>query len=270
MDILSGGGSSDATAANQLVSQGKLDSIISNTASLGDTANRTLLTAQNQTNGNQITKCMGLFGATQVQLKVDTNGVLETSGGGGGGGSTQYNSASTLPNPTVGTAVLGVDSGGLANVISTDNTGKIENVIHGTNNSGVAFPASINQYTRAIAVKDAVSKSRFGGSVNISITANTALYKQPTGWSATGLRSVVIFGNSTNTTEPIYFAIAQTSSSNNASYPRYRTGDSVQPHYITGDFYKSFPNYSGEYISWEKANTTNVAETITVNCNGTP
>jgi hypothetical protein len=66
-----------STSVNQVVSQGKLDSVISNTASLGDTANRTLLIAQNQTNGNQITKCMGNFSGTQVQLKVDSDGVLD-------------------------------------------------------------------------------------------------------------------------------------------------------------------------------------------------
>jgi len=120
-----------------------------------------------------------------------------------------------------------------------------------------------------------LSKARFTGAGSIaygstSIPANTVLYRQPTGHSTYSLRSVVLFGKTTNTTDPIYFAIGQSSGYNNATYPRYRTGDSVQPHPITGEFYKSFPNYSGEYISWEKANTTGADETITVNCNGTP
>jgi hypothetical protein len=91
VDILSGGGSSDATAANQVVSQGKLDSIISNTGSLSDTANRTLLTAQNQTNGNQITNVKGNTVAdgtgTATSVLVDADGHLQVDILSGGGSS---------------------------------------------------------------------------------------------------------------------------------------------------------------------------------------
>ena len=38
------------------------------------------------TNATAQARCMGNFGGAQVQIKVDTNGVVETSGGGGGGG----------------------------------------------------------------------------------------------------------------------------------------------------------------------------------------
>jgi len=39
-----------------------------------------------QTNGTQLARCMGNNSGSQVQIKVDANGVVETSGGGGGGG----------------------------------------------------------------------------------------------------------------------------------------------------------------------------------------
>jgi hypothetical protein len=261
VDILSGGGSSDATAANQVVSQGKLDSIVSNTASLGDTSNRTLLIAQNQTNGNQITKCMGLFGAAQVQLKVDTNGVLETSGGGGGGGgSTQYDSASTLPTPTVGTAVLGVDSGGLANVISTDDTGKVGSVMHGTNSSGVAYPVSINQFSRAIAVKNAITRS-LQSSDTATIPAGTTY--QSLYVNMFNVRNLCIFGNTTNLTDKIILYCKKSASTSQPSFKMPSEYD-ITPDSVSGDFFKQLEGTSIPYLMWGKDNSTGAAETIEV------
>ena len=266
VDILSGGGSSDATAANQVVSQGKLDSIISNTSGGNNTANRTLLIAQNQTNGDQITKCMGNFSGAQVQLKVDTNGVLETSSaGGGGGGSTQYDSASSLPNPTVGTAILGVDSGGLANVISTDDTGKVGSVIHGTNLSGEAFPVRINQYSGAINVASTVTRS-FQSSDTATIPAGTT-YQSPYVFM-TNVRSICIYGRTTNLTDKITLYCKRTTYLTTDIYKMPSKYDII-PDSATGDFFIQLDAFSGPYLVWGKDNATGASETIEVHFNYT-
>ena len=232
-----------------------------------------LATEATLTNGNQQSKCMGLSGTSQVQLKCDANGVLETSGGGGGGGGGGDASAANQTNGTQVAKIMGSENGATSGVqrqvrVGTD--GRTHTVLHGLSGS---YWSPVNKPLQmigsALNVHVGLSKARFGGSVNVSIPANKVLYRQPTGHSTYSLRSVVLFGKTTNTTDLIYFTIGQSSGYNNASYPRYRF-DSVQPDPNTGEFYKSFPNYSGEYISWEKANNTNVVETITVNCNGTP
>jgi hypothetical protein len=48
------------------------------------------------TDGSQRVKCYGNFTGTDVQIKVDANGVVETSGGGGGGGSADSTAANQV------------------------------------------------------------------------------------------------------------------------------------------------------------------------------
>ena len=225
-----------------------------------DMSNNLRTTDANITNGTQITKCMGNFSGSQVQLKVDANGVLETSGG-GGGSYTQYDSASTLPTPTVGTAVIGVDSGGLANVISTDDTGKVGSVIHGTNSLGVAYPVRINQYSGAITVDDYVNKTSYLSTQTATIPAGTSNYLYPTPTSLATARSISIFGNTTNWTDPIYLYAAK----NGYSGIKYKMWQNpIQPDPSSGDFYINLPLHANPYLYWSKANTTLVAETISV------
>ena len=204
----------------------------------------------------------GLGGVRKMRtLKCDDNGVLETSGGGGGGGSTQYDSASTLPTPTVGTAVLGVDSGGLANVISTDDTGKVGSVIHGTVTSGVAYPVAINQFSRALTVDDAVNKTSYLTTQTATIPASTSNYFYPTVTSLGSARSFTIFGNTTNWSDSIYLYAAK----NGYSGIKYKMWENpIQPDPSSGDFYINLPLTATPYLYWGKDNTTLVSETITV------
>jgi hypothetical protein len=58
-------------------------------------------------------------------LKVNALGELLVTGGGGGGSDVQYNNGTTPTPPITGTAALGVDSGGVVRVLSTDSTGAL-------------------------------------------------------------------------------------------------------------------------------------------------
>jgi hypothetical protein len=108
-----------------------------------------VLINQTQSNGNQVVKCMGNNGGNNVQLKVDANGVLETSGG-GGGDATAANQTLQLAQETViatnsssldnkitqGSDVsltnaqqvlcYGRDSGGTLDALRTDASGHLE------------------------------------------------------------------------------------------------------------------------------------------------
>ncbi len=89
-----------------LATEAKQDDMITHLADIDNQTNSLLtyqvLINQTQTNGNQVVKCMGNNGGTNVQLKVDANGVLETSGGGGGGGdATAANQTLQLAQETV-------------------------------------------------------------------------------------------------------------------------------------------------------------------------
>jgi hypothetical protein len=68
-----------------LATEAKQDDMITHLSDIDNQTNSLLtyqvLINQTQTNGNQVVKCMGNNGGNNVQLKVDANGVLETSGG---------------------------------------------------------------------------------------------------------------------------------------------------------------------------------------------
>lgn len=70
-----------------LATEAKQDAMITHLSDIDNQTNSLLtyqvLINQTQSNGNQVVKCMGNNGGNNVQLKVDANGVLETSGGGG-------------------------------------------------------------------------------------------------------------------------------------------------------------------------------------------
>ena len=232
VDILSGGGTSDATAANQLVSQGKLDNIISNTASLGDTAGRTLLTAQNQTNGNQITKCMGLSGTSQVQLKVDANGVLETSGGGGGGGDA---SADNQTNGNQRTKVLGNFLG--------------NNVILKCASDGTLYVN--NGYDKSHLVKADINTTLVAGAVEAYLGYSNSMFSYS---------RAVIYGNTTNKTDKIY--VNYGSSSSGTFYKDWENPINIDP--ITGDFFMKLTDLCVPYYRLSKENSTGANETIII------
>ena len=80
----------DVAVNSGLSTSTKQDDMITHLADIDNQTNSILTYQvqinQTQTNGNQVVKCMGNNAGTNVQLKVDADGVLETSGGGGGGG----------------------------------------------------------------------------------------------------------------------------------------------------------------------------------------
>jgi hypothetical protein len=88
-----------------LATEAKQDDMITHLSDIDNQTNGILTYQvqinQTQTNGNQVVKCMGNNGGNNVQLKVDANGVLETSGGGGGGDATAANQTLQLAQETV-------------------------------------------------------------------------------------------------------------------------------------------------------------------------
>jgi hypothetical protein len=84
----SGGANYDALRANGQDLMVMIDDMNPDVAVNSGLSTAVLQTAGNTilTDGTQVVKCMGNNGGTNVQLKVDADGVLETSGGGGGGG----------------------------------------------------------------------------------------------------------------------------------------------------------------------------------------
>ena len=191
---------------------------------------------------------------------VDSDGKLVTSGGGGGGGgSQQYDGGTTLPNPTIGTAVLGVDSGGLANVISTDDTGKIQSVIHGEY-SGVAYSIRVNPYSRAISVANSVTRA-FQSSDYETIAAGTNFQSGYVHLS--GVRSLCIYGRTTNLTDKIILYCKRTSYLATDIFKMPSQYD-ITPDSTSGDFFLQMDNCSLPYLVWGKDNSTASSETIEV------
>jgi len=146
------GGETDGTQQQLLVSNlGVLQTLdsevfgktsqIANQTTLSNTNEATIIA--NQTNDTQSARCMGNFGGAQVQIKVDTNGVVETSGG-GGGGSTQYAVATTGMGSGTGTLMIG-SAGGSAKEVNLSTAGSIHTKATELQNEGTtgnANPAS--------------------------------------------------------------------------------------------------------------------------------
>ena len=193
--------------------------------------NSGLSTATNQTNGNQVVKCMGNNAGTNVQLKVDANGVLETSGGGGGGGSTQYAMGDALGATPTGTVALGRDSSGNAQALEVSASGtqfvEVSDFVKGQTNMANSFPVTIASDQSRIdvdTVKDEVTISQVNQSV-----INPASFTS-TGVDMRGYDTISFFGNSSNTADEIYILV----SADDITY--YTTGEYVTKDFTTGDF----------------------------------
>tara|TARA_R100000231_G_scaffold126920_1_gene97585 strand:+ start:5800 stop:7365 length:1566 start_codon:yes stop_codon:yes gene_type:complete len=97
-------------------------SIGTTNSTLGDTNNKIDALRAEFTNGTAETRCMGNNSGSQVQIKVDANGVVETSGGGGGGGD------ATAANQVTGNtslATIAGDTTSLDGKITACNTGAV-------------------------------------------------------------------------------------------------------------------------------------------------
>ena len=100
----SGGANYDALRANGQDLMVMVDDMNPDVAINSGLSTAVLQTAGNAilTDGSQKTKCMGNFTGTDVQIKVDANGVVETSGGGGGSAdSTAANQVLQLAQETI-------------------------------------------------------------------------------------------------------------------------------------------------------------------------
>jgi hypothetical protein len=221
--------------------------------------NSGLSTATNQTNGNQVVKCMGNNAGTNVQLKVDANGVLETSGGGGGGGGTQYNMGDALGATPTGTVSLGRDSSGNAQALQVSTAGdlfvELTEFVKGQTNMANSFPVTIASDQSRIdvdTVKDEVTISQ----VNQSVT-----YPDPftsTGVDMRGYDRISFFGNSQNTSDEIYILV----SADDITY--YTTGEFVTKDFTTGDFHFS-ATLAVRYIKLRQG-STDYAGNFTISC----
>ena len=111
-----------STEATLLLAEAHLGNIDTQTSSIQSN----VATSSNQTNGDQLARCMGNNSGSQVQIQVDANGVVATSGSGGGGaGSNTYTpqTISVVPsgvqfNPQI-TNGVGVDLTNAKGVIIT-------------------------------------------------------------------------------------------------------------------------------------------------------
>jgi hypothetical protein len=112
------GAATEATLSAAQVHLGAIDTATSSIQS-------NVATSANQTNGTQKAMCMGNNSGSQVQIKVDSNGVVETSGGGGSGG-TQFAGGDSLAATGTGTAMIGRDSGGVARLVAMDTSGNLQ------------------------------------------------------------------------------------------------------------------------------------------------
>ena len=221
--------------------------------------NSGLSTATNQTNGNQVVKCMGNNAGTNVQLKVDANGVLETSGGGGGGGGTQYNMGDALGATPTGTVSLGRDSSGNAQALQVSTAGdlfvELTEFVKGQTNMANSFPVTIASDQSRLdvdTVKDEVTISQ----VNQSVT-----YPDPftsTGVDMRGYDRISFFGNSQNTSDEIYILV----SADDITY--YTTGEFVTKDFTTGDFHFS-ATLAVRYIKLRQG-STDYAGNFTISC----
>jgi hypothetical protein len=100
----SGGANYDALRANGQDLMVMVDDMNPDVAINSGLSTAVLQTAGNAilTDGSQKAKCMGNFTGTDVQIKVDANGVVETSGGGGGSAdSTAANQVLQLAQETI-------------------------------------------------------------------------------------------------------------------------------------------------------------------------
>lgn len=225
----------DVAVNSGLSTATKQDDMITHLADIDNQTNG-LLTYQvlinnTQTNGTQVVKCMGDFGGSNVQLKVDANGVLETSGGGGGGGGTQYNQGDALGATPTGTLCIGKDNLGNAIPIHVTSAGDLEveiaDFVKSQATMANSFPVVISSDQSRVdvdTVKDEVTISQVNQSViNPASFTSTAVDMR-------GYDTISFFGNSSNTADEIYILV----SADDITY--YTTGEFVTKDFTTGDF----------------------------------
>jgi len=224
----------DVAVNSGLSTATKQDDMITHLADIDNQTN-SLLTYQvlihgNQTNGNQVVKCMGNNGGNNVQLKVDANGVLETSGGGGGGG-TQYNMGDAIGATPTGTVSLGRDSSGNAQALQVSTAGdlfvELTDFAKGQTNMASSFCVNVaNDQSRldVDTVKDEVVISQ----VNQAITNGNAFTS--TAVDMRGYKTISFLGTSTNNTDVIKVLF----SVDDIVY--YDSGQFLTQDFTTGDF----------------------------------
>ena len=132
----SGGTEYDALRANGQDLMVMIDDMNPDVAVNSGLSTSALQTAGNTilTDGTQEAKCMGNNGGSQVQIKVDANGVVETSGGGGGGGDAsaanqvlQLAQETTTATQTTATATSVASMDGKITICDTGATGITSN-----------------------------------------------------------------------------------------------------------------------------------------------
>ena len=192
-------------------------------------------------------------------LKVDGNGVLETSGGGGGGDATAANQTLQLAQETViatnsssidnkmtqgydatvasggnglqQNLVYGLDNSGNLDALRVDSSGHLEitvdDFVKGQATMANSFPvvvASDQSRLEVDTVKDEVVISQLNQSViNPATFTSTAVDMR-------GYEKITFFGTSTNNTDIIYVLV----SADDINY--YTTGEYVTQDFTSGDF----------------------------------
>lgn len=240
----SGGAQYDALRANGQDLMVMIDDMNPDVA-----VNSGLSTATNQTNGNQVVKCMGNNGGTNVQLKVDANGVLETSGGGGGGGDASaanqllqlaqetivangfYQENDSIGATDVGVLVMGRNGTNTAKPIHITNNGDVEveiaDFVKSQATMANSFPVVISSDQSRIDV-DTVKTEVTISQVNQAIINGNTFTS--TAVDMRGYERISFFGTSTNTADLIYILV----SADDITY--YTTGEFVQQDFTSGDF----------------------------------
>jgi hypothetical protein len=282
----------DVAVNSGLSTATKQDDMITHLADIDNQTN-SLLTYQvqinqTQTNGNQVVKCMGNNGGTNVQLKVDADGVLETSGGGGGGGGDASAANQTLQ--LAQETLIAQDTSSLDSKISQGNDAQIPNtelglqqvVCYGRDNSGnldalkttsngnleceISGPLGSNLSMDSVSVVVSSDQSRLDvdtvktevtiSQVNQAITNGNTFTS--TGVDMRGYERISFFGNSTNNADEIYILV----SADDITY--YTNGGFVTKDFTTGDF--SFDGTLGaRYFKLRQA-STDFNSNFTITC----
>jgi hypothetical protein len=223
----------DVAVNSGLSTATKQDTMITHLADIDNQTNSILTYQvqinQTQTNGNQVVKCMGNNAGTNVQLKVDANGVLETSGGGGGG--TQYNVGDALGATPTGTVSLGRDSTGTAQALQVSASGnlfvELTDFLKGQTNMANSLPVTIASDQSRLDVKT-VPDEVVISQVNQAITNPNSFTS--TAVDMRGYKTISFLGTSSNNADVIKILY----SVDDITY--YDSGNFLTQDFSTGDF----------------------------------
>ena len=237
---------------------------------LASSSTKLLTTASGEI--NSVSKSMGNFGGTQVQLKVDANGILETSGGGGGGGGgVQYPSDSVLPAIVTGTAMLGEDfATGLAEVATVNDIGtgnavlvELGEFVKGQDTMANSLPVVLASDQSVLDVNNGFSAStEYGIDAGATLQAQIPEIIFTAYTNMTSSSRVMVYGTTTNKTDPIYMMWSKSQLGAGPYYKDWENPINIDP--VTGNFCKQFSNLSGNYFKLSKANSTTLTETIKI------